>query len=78
MSHRDIRLGTLASAGSGAQYLEQIIPHGFESFSLTFWQHIPEGFNLKKYADGVKRALDGRRTGQRRPAPDHQFTGDVR
>ena len=36
-SHSDIRIGTLASANKGGHYLKQIIPHGFESFSLTCW-----------------------------------------
>ena len=40
MSHRDIRIGTLASMSKGADYIRQILPHGFESFSLTFWQKI--------------------------------------
>ncbi len=56
--HQDIRIGTLAPATSGAAYLSKIVPHGFESFSLTFWQEIPTGFNLKKYADEVRAVLD--------------------
>ncbi len=35
-----IRIGTLVSAGEGnnaANYIKQILPYGFESFSLTFW-----------------------------------------
>lgn len=40
MSHTDIRIGTLAGMNLGAAYLKQILPHGFESFSLTCWQHI--------------------------------------
>ena len=35
-NHKDLRIGTLASATNGVKYLEQIIPHGFESFQLTF------------------------------------------
>ena len=38
--HQDIRIGTLASMGAGADYLRQILPHGFESFELTCWEHI--------------------------------------
>ena len=38
--HQDIRIGTLASMSAGAGYLRQILPHGFESFSLTNWEHI--------------------------------------
>src|SRR5205823_2193184 len=40
MSQSDIRIGTLASMDKGAPYIKQILPHGFESFSLTFWQKI--------------------------------------
>jgi len=40
MTQLDIRIGTLASAKDGAAYLKQILPHGFESFSLTFWKEI--------------------------------------
>ncbi len=57
-NHKDIRIGTLASASSGANYLAQIIPHGFESFSLTFWQTIGD-VNVKKYAEEVKKVLEG-------------------
>jgi len=39
-SHSDIRIGTLAGMDKGAAYIKQILPHGFESFSLTCWQHI--------------------------------------
>jgi len=38
--HKDIRIGTLAPMDKGAGYLRQILPHGFESFSLTFWEKI--------------------------------------
>lgn len=40
MSQLDIRIGTLAPMDKGAAYLKQILPHGFESFSLTCWQQI--------------------------------------
>ncbi len=56
-NHSDLRIGTLAPADKGADYLRQIIPHGFESFSLTFWQHIPEGLDLKKLAREVREVL---------------------
>jgi sugar phosphate isomerase/epimerase len=39
-NHQDIRIGTLAQMSAGAAYLQQILPHGFESFQLTIWQHI--------------------------------------
>ena len=40
MSQLDVRIGTLAAMDKGAGYLRQILPHGFESFSLTCWQYI--------------------------------------
>ncbi len=54
----DIRIGTLVS-GNGddpAGYIRQIIPHGFESFSITFWQQIG-GKDLKQLAAQVKDVL---------------------
>ncbi len=56
----DIRIGTLVS-GNGADpagYIRQIIPHGFESFSLTFWQQIGDK-DLTKLAAQVKDVLAG-------------------
>ena len=38
--HRDIRLGTLVPAAHAPSLIRQLLPHGFESFSLTFWQKI--------------------------------------
>lgn len=40
MSHNDIRIGTLCSMSNAVKHLPQILPHGFESFSLTFWQKL--------------------------------------
>ncbi len=36
----DIRIGTLVSGNlpDPADHIRQILPHGFESFSITFWQ----------------------------------------
>ncbi len=57
MSHADIRIGTLASGGAKLpNYLRQIIPHGFESFEITFWQYLGDT-NLKKLAAEVKAVL---------------------
>jgi len=53
-----IRIGTLASANNGANYLKQILPHGFESFSLTFWQRLGNT-DIKKLADEVNAVLAG-------------------
>jgi sugar phosphate isomerase/epimerase len=35
-----IRIGTLVKASGAAEYIRQILPHGFESFSLTFWKEL--------------------------------------
>jgi len=54
---QDVRIGTLVSAGpKAADYIRQILPHGFESFSLTFWQTLG-GANLKRLAEEVREAL---------------------
>jgi sugar phosphate isomerase/epimerase len=58
-SHSDIRIGTLA--GKGAQtpnYIRQILPHGFESFQINFWQTIPADVNLKRLATEVKNVFN--------------------
>lgn len=55
-----IRIGTLVGGGEGtANYIRQILPHGFESFSITFWQILGKA-NLPKIAKEVKRVI-GRR-----------------
>ena len=56
MAHNDIRIGTLAPMNKGAAYLKQILPHGFESFSLTFWQKIGD-VDLKKSAAEILDCL---------------------
>ncbi|HOK05113.1 MAG TPA: sugar phosphate isomerase/epimerase [Victivallales bacterium] len=55
-----IKIGTLVSANQKdpAEYIRQIMIHGFESFSITFWQKIGDK-NLKKLADEIKKVLDG-------------------
>ena len=55
----DIRIGTLVNAGmKSPEYIRQILPHGFESFSLTFWQSC-EDIDFKKLAREVNAVLDG-------------------
>jgi len=58
LSKEDIRIGTLVQASAGAKYIRQILPHGFESFSLTFWQTLG-GIDVKKLAAEVKETLAG-------------------
>jgi sugar phosphate isomerase/epimerase len=54
-----IRIGTLVGGGEKtAGYIQQILPHGFESFSITFWQTLGDT-DMKKLATEVKEALAG-------------------
>jgi len=57
---RDIRIGTLASGNQEdlPAYLRSLLPHGFESFSITFWQTLG-GKDLAKLAADVRKTLDG-------------------
>ncbi len=51
-----IRIGTLVGAGAKApEFIKQILPYGFESFSLTHWQNL--GGDLKKIAGEVNEVL---------------------
>ncbi len=53
MPHEDIRIGTLVKAEqNAAEYIRQILPHGFESFELVFWRHVGE-LDLGRFADEV-------------------------
>jgi sugar phosphate isomerase/epimerase len=57
MSQLDIRIGTLVPLNDKApSYIRQILPHGFESFSLTFWQKIGD-VDLKAVAKEIKETL---------------------
>ena len=54
-----IRIGTLVSGSEhGANYIRQIRPYGFESFSITFWQTL-QGADLEKLAREVNEVLAG-------------------
>jgi sugar phosphate isomerase/epimerase len=58
-SAEKIRIGTLVKGdvpkGPG-HYIRQILPYGFESFSITFWQTLG-GADLKRMAAEVREAL---------------------
>lgn len=57
MYQETIRIGTLVGANKNVKdYLKQILPHGFESISLTFWQTLGN-CNLKRLATEVKEVL---------------------
>ena len=56
--HTDIRIGTLVKGAEPdvAGYIEQILPHGFESFQLFFWQTLG-GVDLRELAPAVNEVL---------------------
>lgn len=57
MHAQDILVGTLVNGNTNtADYIRQIIPYGFESFSITFWQTIGDN-DLKGMADEVKAVI---------------------
>lgn len=55
-----LRIGTLvnALAPDPAGYIRQILPHGFESFQLSFWETAMK-VDLKELARQVNGALEG-------------------
>ena len=57
-NHQDIRLGTLVrgSIDDPAGYIKEILPYGFESFQLFFWQTLG-GVDMPRLAEQVKEAL---------------------
>jgi sugar phosphate isomerase/epimerase len=40
MNHSDIRIGTVVQMSKGANYIRQILPHGFESFQMFAWKRL--------------------------------------
>ncbi len=58
MLQNDIHIGTLVDGkrADPANYIRQILPHGFESFQLTFWQTLGS-VNLPDLAARVKDAI---------------------
>ncbi len=57
MSTGQIRIGTLVGGGDAARVIPQIAPHGFESYSLTFWQTTGDT-NLAETAKQVRELAD--------------------
>ena len=54
-----IRIGTLVNGNRNTgSYLRQILPHGFESFSITWWQQFKEA-RPEEIVDEVRAALAG-------------------
>ena len=59
MAHENIRIGTLVQGGKNtADYIRQILPYGFESFSITFWKTVGDT-DLKRLAREVNAVLAG-------------------
>ena len=56
LGHQDIRIGTIARIGDGADYIRQILPHGFECFQLFAWQHLPP-VDMGEYAKQVNDVI---------------------
>jgi sugar phosphate isomerase/epimerase len=54
--HDDIRIGTVANLSAGANYLRQILSHGFESFQLFSWQHLPD-VDMEKTAKEINATI---------------------
>ena len=54
----DIRIGTMVRGGieRPADYVRQILPHGFESIQLFFWQTLG-GANLERLAAEIRDAI---------------------
>lgn len=51
-----LRIGTLVGGNNAVEVLPQILPHGFESFTLTFWQTTGD-IDLKELAKKVNDIL---------------------
>ena len=58
----DIRIGTLVGGGADTvDKLKFLLPHGFESFSITFWQQLGDT-QLPRLAEEVRKTLAGTNT----------------
>ena len=54
-----LRIGTLVSGENAVSHIPQIIPYGFESFSITFWQTTGD-IDLKELASKENEQLEGK------------------
>lgn len=55
----DIRIGTLAGKGQRTpEYIKAILPHGFESFQINFWESLGDT-DLERVAAETQEILDG-------------------
>ena len=53
-----IKIGTLVSAGNVKKVMPKLIPYGFETFSITFWETIGN-WDLESLANDVREILKG-------------------
>jgi sugar phosphate isomerase/epimerase len=59
LSKEFIRIGTMAGKGARtAAYIGEILPHGFESFQVNFWQRLGE-VDLGRLANEVNETIAG-------------------
>ncbi len=59
MNHSDIRIGLLVGGKDDpAATIKHMLPYGFESFTITFWQSCGD-VDLNQVSDQVLAALDG-------------------
>jgi sugar phosphate isomerase/epimerase len=58
-SHADIRIGTVVRLEKGADYVHQILPHGFESIQPFSWGQLPS-IDLERTAKEIRDALGDR------------------
>jgi sugar phosphate isomerase/epimerase len=54
----DIKIGTLISAGNVKKVMPKLIPYGFETFSIMFWEEIRDN-DLEVLAKDVHKILEG-------------------
>jgi len=54
----DIKIGTLISVDNVKKIMPKLIPYGFETFSITFWETIGDT-DLALLAENVKKILEG-------------------
>ena len=60
LKHKEnIRIGTMVTREQGSPaYIKEILPYGFEAFSLSFWQEL-HATDLHKLAKEIKEVLAG-------------------
>jgi len=58
MHNENILIGTLVSAGNAASHIPQLLPHGFESFEISFWETMGN-IDIDQLAGEVGEALAG-------------------